>query len=151
MIVDRLARADRYAGLGEGLRVAFDFLRQTDLAALPAGRHALRGDDVFALVSRGLQGRGRDASPLEYHRRYLDVQVALEGREVIGVAELEACDTAAQPFDPERDIGFVPDRPTGWLTLDPGQFAVFFPEDAHAPLAGEGPLAKVVVKVRHAP
>jgi beta-galactosidase beta subunit len=44
-------------------------------------------------------------------------------------------------------VGFFYDRPTTWLTLSAGQFAVFFPEDAHAPLAGQGGVHKAVVKV----
>jgi beta-galactosidase beta subunit len=28
-----------------------------------------------------------------------------------------------------------------------GHFAIFFPEDAHAPMAGEGPMYKLVAKV----
>jgi biofilm protein TabA len=33
------------------------------------------------------------------------------------------------------------------VATPPGTFAIFFPEDAHAPMAGEGLIHKVVVKV----
>jgi beta-galactosidase beta subunit len=46
-----------------------------------------------------------------------------------------------------NDIGFVKDQPTLWIPVPPGSFAVFFPEDGHAPLAGDGPLRKIVLKI----
>ena len=34
------------------------------------------------------------------------------------------------------------------FTLSPGEFVIFFPEDAHAPCIGEGVIRKMVAKVR---
>lgn len=39
------------------------------------------------------------------------------------------------------------DRPATWLAVSRGVFAVFYPEDAHAPLASLGPIHKAVVKI----
>jgi beta-galactosidase beta subunit len=39
------------------------------------------------------------------------------------------------------------DRPELYFTLPPGCFVVFFPSDAHAPLAGNGKVLKAVVKI----
>jgi beta-galactosidase beta subunit len=33
------------------------------------------------------------------------------------------------------------------VTVAPGSFGIFFPEDAHAPAAADGPIHKVVLKV----
>jgi beta-galactosidase beta subunit len=32
--------------------------------------------------------------------------------------------------------------------LQAGMFSIYFPEDVHAPMIGEGPIKKVVMKVR---
>jgi YhcH/YjgK/YiaL family protein len=53
----------------------------------------------------------------------------------------------AGTYDPGRDIEFFTDRPDVWIPVKPGQFVVFFPEDAHAPLVGAGEIHKIVVKV----
>ena len=73
--------------------------------------------------------------------------MAIEGDERFGWRPLEDCHEVAEPYNAERDLGFFADRPTVWLPLAAGQFAIFFPADAHAPLAGEGPVHKVVIKV----
>jgi YhcH/YjgK/YiaL family protein len=35
-----------------------------------------------------------------------------------------------------------------FFQLTDGQFAIFFPEDVHAPMIGEGEIKKVVIKVK---
>jgi len=39
------------------------------------------------------------------------------------------------------------DQPSTFVSVPPGSFTIFFPHDAHAPLAGPGRLKKAVVKV----
>ena len=45
-------------------------------------------------------------------------------------------------------ITFHVDRPTAYTKIYPGQFAVYFPEDGHAPGIGEGSIRKIIVKVQ---
>ena len=66
---------------------------------------------------------------------------------MIGWRPLDACRWPDGPFDESRDVGFFTDRPEVWMPLAKGQFMMFWPADAHAPLAGAGPLHKVVVKL----
>ena len=146
MILDTLPRADQYAALHRRFAAAFAFLRGSHLASLPDGRHTIAGDDLFALVARD-RGRGREQSPLEAHRRYLDIQYVVTGSDLIGYLPLADCQRISSPYDLQRDIEFYFDRPTTWLTVNAGMFALFYPHDAHAPLAAEGEVHKVVVKV----
>ena len=46
------------------------------------------------------------------------------------------------------DFTFYRDPVERVFTLSPGEFVIFFPEDAHAPCIGEGVIRKVVAKVR---
>lgn len=146
MILDRLVNADRYLNLHPGLAGGFNFLRRDDLRKLADGRHDLDGDRLFALVARD-QGRGREKSLLESHRRYFDIQFVVEGADCIGWMPTADCQRISSPYDADRDIGFYFDRPETWLAVPAGAFAIFHPEDAHAPLATTGPVHKVVVKV----
>ncbi|HLA84394.1 MAG TPA: YhcH/YjgK/YiaL family protein [Thermoguttaceae bacterium] len=146
MLIDHLQNADRYSVLHPGFADGFAFLRRKDLAKLPDGRHDIDGDRLFAVVSR-VSGRGREQSPLEVHRRYIDIQFVVDGEDCIGWLPTSDCRQVSSPFDGEKDLGVFYDPPAKWLTVEPGTFALFYPEDAHAPLAASGHMHKVVVKV----
>ena len=146
MILDTLERGERYRCLLPGLAAGFEFLLRPDLAQLPPGRHEIDGTRVYASIAAET-GRDTSGARLEVHRRYVDIQVSLDGRERIGWRPLADCREPAIPYDAERDIAFFDDRPGVWLPLERRQFMIFFPDDAHAPLAGVGPLLKVVVKI----
>ncbi len=69
------------------------------------------------------------------------------GAEEIGWRPLAACVHHTGEFDAGHDIGYFDDRPDTWVAVPVQHFAVFFPEDAHAPLGGRGALRKAIVKV----
>ena len=145
MILDLIDQHARYHALHPLFARAFQYLRDTDLRSLAPGRHELDGDRLYVSVDH-VEGRGREGARLEAHRRYIDIQVAIEGPEAIGWRPLRAC-RRALPFDESKDIGFFEDAPESWLALRPGEFAIFFPDDAHAPLAERGAVKKAIVKV----
>ncbi len=146
MLISTLADSVRFETLYPGFAQALAFLRQPGLAAWPEGRHAVEGDRVVAVVNHR-EAVGRAAAVLEAHRRYIDIQYVLAGEEVMGWRPLADCRLPRAPFDAEQDIGFFLDVPQAWLPVAPGQLAIFFPEDAHAPLAGRGANHKVIMKV----
>jgi YhcH/YjgK/YiaL family protein len=146
MILDALTNADRHAGLHPGFAAAFDFLRRADIAALPVGRREVLEGRVFAIVGKD-QGKGRANDRLEAHRKYIDIQFVVSGDEWIGWQDLAACGETGLGYSAEKEIEFYTAAPAKWFRVQPGSFAIFFPEDAHAPLAGEGPVHKVVMKV----
>jgi biofilm protein TabA len=146
MFIDHLENAERYHALHPGFADGFAFLHRDDLAQLPNGRHDIDGERLFAIVSR-VEGRGRELSPLEIHRRYIDIQFTIGGEDCIGWLPTSECQRVSSPYDERKDLGFFFDRPDTWLAVGPGIFGVFYPEDAHAPLASSGPIHKVVVKV----
>lgn len=147
MILDKLSQSGRYAGLHPDFARAFDFLSKTNLGSLSVGRHEIDGDRIFVLIQHET-ARGHNAATLEAHRKYIDIQYTFEGMEEIGWSPLDALRPPSGGFDEAKDIGFFrDDRPATWLSVPPGLFAVFFPDDAHAPLAGVGLLKKAVVKI----
>ena len=146
MIYDVLANADRYAGLHPLFERAFAFLRDTDFAAMTPGRYPLSGESLFAIVEEA-EGRARETAQLECHRKYIDIQYVLHGLDEMGWKPLCDCREPAAEYSDKRDIAFFRDPPATWITVPPGAYCVFFPEDAHAPLVGAGPIRKVVMKV----
>ena len=145
MILDDLKNAARYAGLHPGFGEGFGFLAQPHLAALESGRYELQAD-VFALVNRD-PGRGREGARLEAHRKYIDIQLLVDGSEEIGWRPTSQCQRLTDEYNEQRDIMFFGDEPLAWITLPVGKFMIFFPDDAHAPLASRGENVKAVIKV----
>ncbi len=146
MIFDRLGNAPLYFGLGARLRKAFDYLASSDFATVPDGRVDLDGDALFALVQRYVT-KPHDQGTWEAHRRYADVQYLAVGAEQVGYAGLHNL-TLQQPYSEAGDVVLLEGQ-GGLLSLRSGDFAVFFPEDAHMPglACGEpGHVLKVVVK-----
>ena len=146
MILDVAARWGQYTALHPLFDRAFRFLASTDLRLLPPGRHPLDGERLYLSIDH-VHGRGRDGARLEAHRRYIDIQYTIEGAEEIGWLPLASCGAPAGPFDEPKDVGFFDARPTSWLAVPEGTFAIFFPHDAHAPLAGRGAVKKAIMKV----
>jgi biofilm protein TabA len=145
MIVDHLRAAERYFSLHPGFRRGFEFLR--GLSPDPTvGRHAIDGERLYAMIARD-QGRGREKSLLEFHRRYIDIQFVLDNADVIGWQPTARCERISTPYSADKDVGLYFDRPPTWLDIPAGYFALFFPEDAHAPMAGAGMVSKAIVKV----
>lgn len=146
MILDRIENLPLYIALHPLMRRVVDFLSAGDVASLPLGRHEIEGRRLF--VVRDLaQGKGRSGALLETHREYIDIQIALDRPDVIGYSPLARCQKVREPYDAARDIEFFADSPESWITLSPGSFAVFFPTDAHAPLAIQGQIQKAVFKL----
>jgi len=146
MILDTIQQAKRYLTLNPGFAAAFAFLGRPDLAELPVGRYEIDGDKVYALVQRQ-PGRKPDAGKLEAHRKYIDIQVVLDGVDTMGWRPTPACAGIALPYSAEKDVILFTDQPTAWTAVGPGEFAIFFPEDAHLPMISGGELYKVVLKV----
>ena len=146
MVLDQLDNAARYLPLHPAFAAAFAFLQETDLVRLAVGRYELQGDRLYVNVEQ-VEGRGREGARLEAHREYIDIQLALAAPDLIGWRALRVCTQACQPYDVAKDVAFFSDEPKAWIALPPGLFVLLFPEDAHAPLAAEGDLRKVIVKV----
>ena len=146
MIIDDLAHAGRYAALSPNFARAFRFLRETDLSALPAGKIAIEGDQVFATMYEN--HLDRDTFAYEEHELYADVQVIVEGAERFALG----WNPVLGEQKPGKDFWYGTAETCAENTLTAGQFVIYFPGELHAPgnPAGEpGQMTrKVVVKVK---
>lgn len=146
MILDHITNARLYAGLSPRLQQVFEYLRETDMAALAPGKYELDGDRVFAIVSE-YTTKAPGAGKWEAHRRYIDLQYLIRGTEQIWVGRVDRFRQEA--YQPEKD--FLPLFGEGEaLTLHEGDFMILHPDDAHMPsmAAGEpSPVKKVVFKI----
>ena len=175
MIFDRLDNLRHYGELPRGIAAAVDLLTRTDFHLVADGRHEIDGDRLVAIVQR-YRTRPPAEAVWEAHRRHIDVQYMLEGTERMGHLLLRDDLPIKQPYDADRDAiffdvqgslggeegdrsifsegvnrpknGTVPARPAnGCIEAGPGDAAVFFPHDIHAPCLSVGDSAAEVRKV----
>ena len=146
MILSTLSPFSRYAALHPLFPRAFEYIRDTDLRSLAQGRYPIVGDELFVIVEF-VPGRTREEAKLECHRRYIDIQLVLEGVDEMGWKALADCREPVADYSAERDIQFFKDAPATWIATPPDHFCIFFPEDAHAPLVATGNIRKVIFKI----
>ena len=146
MILSALSQSERYVPLHPLFRRAFDYIRDTDFFTLAPGRYHIVGEDLIAIVEQ-VPGKTKEMARLEAHRRYIDIQLVLEGDEQMGWKPLADCHNPVSEHSEERDIRFFHDAPASWVAVPPDHFCIFFPQDAHAPLVANGQVRKVIFKV----
>lgn len=149
MIADSIENSALYP-FGPAWKTAVEFIK-TLTPDSETGKRLIQGDALFAGIN-GYQTKARAVAKLETHRKYVDIQVLLSGREVIEIFPKKTL-TVSEPYNPARDVEFYekPAQSHAKVTLMPGQFLVFFPDDAHMPCLMAGatpePVKKVVVKI----
>lgn len=129
---------------------ALDYLKQTDLSAMPAGRVELDGDRMFLAVSEYMT-KPRSEVDFENHARYIDIQYIISGSEVIECARMQAHLKPYSDQFADQDIAFYRDVPNGQdVILRAGDFVVLMPADLHRPcVCVEHPalVKKAVIKI----
>ena len=148
MIYDRFENLNLYCRPGSRLHRALVFAR--DVArTVPDGRIDIDGDRLYASVATYETG-SKDERRFEGHRKYIDVQVLLDGEESIEVS-LDKDLPTLEAYDEKRDVMFLkPPQHVASLVMKPGCFGVFYPNDIHRPgchLREKRRVRKIVMKV----
>jgi YhcH/YjgK/YiaL family protein len=146
MILDRLENFLRYESVHPGFKVAFTYLKNSSIKDFKKGKETIDGDRLYALAM-ATKGKGRRDARLESHRRYIDLQYSVDGSDFIGYENKSSCIPDEKGYESESDIEFYSNAPAVWLPVTAGSFAIFFPEDVHAPLGTDDFIHKVVIKV----
>lgn len=146
MILDNLSNSSKYSSISPFFEKAFSFLNSENLKELPEGRHEIWGEEMFAIVAK-FDGKKQEEAFLEFHNRYTDIHFLIEGSEMQGWKCRQDCTVIKTDYDREKELGFFADPIINWITLRPGEFSIYFPEDAHAPAVSDGRIHKVIIKV----
>lgn len=153
MIVDSIENLERYAVLNPRFTAVVEFLRKNDLSSLAAGKHEIQGNEVFVNV-QDAPVKTREEARFETHREMIDIQVPVSGTEEHGWCPL--ADLPAAEYDAAIDMTLhAPAAPapisslaSTYFVLRPGQFAIYFPTDGHAPAITTTTLRKAIFKVK---
>jgi biofilm protein TabA len=149
MIVDHLSNASRYTSLNPLFAKAFAYISSVDLSALEVGNFDIDGDHLRGIVFEK-NGMTADESiaHFECHNAHIDIQVCIHGRERMGWKPRSTCIAPRGEYNAEQDVLFYDDKPDMFFALTDNQFAIFYPEDVHAPMIGEETIKKLVIKVK---
>jgi len=147
MITDTIENLNKYIGLNPLFADVVAFLDANDLQAMEPGKYPIRDKDLFLNLTIA-KGRGKEAAVLETHIDMIDIQIPISGAETFGYTPL--CDLPAFDYNVEKDVTLYGDtKPQTYVTINPGQMAIFFPQDGHAPCIANNPeIQKAIFKVR---
>ncbi|MSU22351.1 MAG: DUF386 domain-containing protein [Opitutus sp.] len=125
---------------------------QARVCALVAGeRHKVELANGAFVIEETYETKLRADAFFESHRKYVDVQIVLDGEELMEVGDIARM-KARQPYNADRDLIVYEDSTeASLLRVHAGQAAVFFPCDVHMPTlrmrAAPVSVRKCVVKV----
>ena len=146
MILDTLENFGKYVSLNPLFPKVLEYLQNTDLMAQEPGCVNIDGNKLF--VNHNVaKGKTVDQARMETHNAMIDIQIPLSCPEVIGYIPRQYLSRAE--YDATKDSTFYLDRPEQYITVHPGEFVIFFPEDGHAPCISPVPeYKKVIFKIK---
>lgn len=149
MIIDTIQNASKYFGAHPLFAKAFEYIRQTGLETIEMGKYEIDGDQLKAIFSnkKGMTA-AESTAKFECHNKHIDIQLCINGTEQIGWKPREKCVNPKGDYNDEKDVQFYNDAPDMFFQLTNEQFAIFFPEDVHAPMIGDAEIKKLVIKVK---
>jgi YhcH/YjgK/YiaL family protein len=147
MIIDTIDNLGKYVALNPLFADVVEFLNSHDLQTLEAGKYPIKDKDLFLNLQVAKQ-RTKETAFLETHVEMIDIQIPVTAAETFGYTPL--CDLPAFDYNAEKDITKYGDtKAQTYVTVNPGQFAIFFPQDGHAPCITDAPeIKKAIFKVK---
>ena len=147
MIIDKIENLKNYASVNPLFPKVVEFIEQHDLDKLELGKHEIVGKDLFVNIQMA-KGRTPAEATIETHDKMIDIQIPLSDAETFGYTQRDRLPKAE--YNAEKDITKIPDLAAdSYITCQPGEMAIFFPQDGHAPcIAGVPEIKKAIFKVK---
>ena len=147
MIIDELKHLKDYESLNPLFSKVVEFINQHDLNTLEEGKHEIVGKDLFVNIQTA-KGKTPDEAVIETHNKMIDIQIPLSAPQTYAYTPRQAL--PATPSNEAKDITKIPGLAAeSYVTAQPGCFAIFFPQDGHAPcIAGVDEIKKAIFKVK---
>lgn len=149
MIIDTLSNSEKYNNIHPLFTKAFEYIKSQNIETIQDGKSEIDGENLRAIISnkKGMTA-AESIAKFECHDKHIDIQLCIKGKEKMGWKPRGDCKEQRGEYNPEKDVVFYNDAPDMYFQLTDNQFAIFFPEDVHAPMIGEGEIKKMVIKVK---
>ena len=147
MIIDTIENLGKYVTLNPLFADVVEFLKKNDLQTIEEGKHFIKDKDLFVNIQVA-KGKTQEAAVLETHIEMIDIQIPITCEETFGYTPL--CDLPDFEYNAEKDITKYGDtKAQTYVTVKPGQFVIFFPQDGHAPcIINQPEIKKAIFKVK---
>ena len=147
MIIDTIENLGKYVTLNPLFADVVEFLKNNELQTIEEGKHFIKDKDLFVNIQVA-KGKTQDAAVLETHIEMIDIQIPITCEETFGYSPL--CDLPDFEYNAEKDITKYGDtKAQTYVTVKPGQFVIFFPQDGHAPcIINQPEIKKAIFKVK---
>ena len=117
--------------LSERIKEAVKYLESLNFDELEQGKIVVN-EDFFVLI-QSYETKLPEQVRYEAHKKYVDVQYIVEGKELIEIAPTGILEVD-EPYSEEKDIAFYkPVKQAATVVLTKGGYVVLYPEDAHRP------------------
>ncbi|MCH5312644.1 MAG: YhcH/YjgK/YiaL family protein [Prevotella sp.] len=147
MVVDTLNNLKNYVDTCPLFKEVVAFLAENDLNTLPEGKTMIQGKDLFVNIQNA-KGKTAEEAVMETHNVMIDIQIPLDGEETYGYTPL--CKLPEVEYNAEKDITKYPGvKAESYVTCTPGMFAIFYPQDGHAPCISKAEtIKKAIFKIK---
>lgn len=149
MIVNHIYNVNSYKGLNEKFDKAFEYIQNTNFEKLEPGFYEIEGEELFLNLVE-YETKGIEDRVWESHKRYIDIQVIIEGHEFIGYELFERL-KIKEDYNEQDDIYFLEGSLQSKVKLEKGDFIICYPQDAHMAgimVNGREKVKKAVFKVK---
>lgn|SRR5574344_1235287 len=145
MVIDTLDNLYKYESLNPLFHTVVEYLKNNDLSKAECGKTLLKGEDLFINLTTA-KGKSPEDAVLETHKRMIDIQVPISCAETYGYTPL--CQLPDVEYNEANDITKYEGVAQSYVTAEPGMFAIFFPQDGHAPcISTEKEIKKAIFKI----
>ena len=152
MIIDRFENVSQYECVHPRFPAAVAYLKSLLEKNVPDGKYEPEGSaspaEFYVSIATGAL-KTDDTARAESHRKYIDLQLVLDGVEKMYIPSLEPIPAAETEYSDEKDCMHyerVSKDACHCLLVPEGQFAIFLAEELHAPSMAPGNEATVVRK-----
>lgn len=148
MLFDTLENLELYVPVLPKLRKVIEIMDRGLPYDAEPGSYTTDDPDVRYIVSAYMSSA--ESKQFESHRKETDVQIVLEGQELMALTWRELAGQAT-PYDEEKDCVFLDGEPTVVIQATQGRFSIFLPGEPHKPgvaLAEPSAVKKVVFKIK---
>lgn len=150
MVHDKIENLSRYDSI-LGLSQVMEFLKNTDVHAIPVGDHPIDGKNLFVKVLEYIPWPVENGR-FETHQNYADIQMVVRGREKMSLTKKENL-RPLDDYNPETDFQFFSSSgEISDLVVKAGEFTIFMPNEPHRPGClyenNDPKVRKLVFKVR---
>lgn len=145
MIISSFKNKDAVIKYLPQISIIFDFITHKLTKNIKDGKYNL-DFGIYAIIGKS-QPKQKSEQLLETHKKYIDLQYIISGKDKIGWKFLDKSFIVDTKYNKKNDITFFKTSPDIFITLKKGDFVIFFTEDAHSPLCGKTPVKKCVFKI----